>query len=198
VTDRIVYGKLERLDGSPWGNAPLVFELISGSYTLDALHPRDRRSTKTNTSGEFAKGLWCSGEGVVPAEIRCYLPSGETVSFILPAGTTPINISALLANGQPVPPERQPTIVELIDDRIAAHNSDPNAHPKTRQVLSIDTDGVTSFTLSEAPSLPHLSELFLNGIKATYGVHYNINAAQLNWTDPMQLESTDSLEVLFR
>jgi hypothetical protein len=195
VGKRIVFDKIERTDGSPWTSAEIRFLLTPGSYTLEAIYPSDKKTVKANTEGEFEVELWTNNEGVTLCQYYCYLPSGESFTFRLPSGDTPIRLSTIRLAG-PVPPEQQPTIVELIDDRIESHNDDPTAHPETREILTI-VPGNTVFTLSQIPANPHLSQLYLNGIKATFGIEYNINAAQLSWLSPLPLEPTDSLEVIY-
>jgi hypothetical protein len=194
---RIVTDHLEHADGKPWANA-VVWYRLTGSYTLTTTYPIDNLRAETDENGDYEIELWTNAEGLKPSKHIRRTPDGKEVAVVVPAGDTPISFSLLQAASEPVPPAQQPSLIELIDTQLDLHNADPNAHRQIRQVLSIDNNGVTSFTLDEAPSLPHLSELFLNGIKARYGDHYTINATQLNWIDPMQLEPTDYLEVLFR
>jgi hypothetical protein len=87
---------------------------------------------------------------------------------------------------------------------IALHRADPLAHPAlvggdggdTRELLAI-VDGQTVFTLESIPTLPQLSRLFLNGVKATYASHYTVNAAQLTWLG-IALSDDDELEIFYR
>jgi hypothetical protein len=87
---------------------------------------------------------------------------------------------------------------------IALHRADPLAHPAlvggdagdTRELLAI-ADGQTVFTLAAIPTLPQLSRLFLNGVKATYAIDYTINSAQLTWLG-VALANDDELEIFYR
>jgi hypothetical protein len=87
---------------------------------------------------------------------------------------------------------------------LALHRVDPLAHPAlvggdagdTRELLAI-ADGQTVFTLTSIPTLPHLSRLFLNGVKATYGSSYMVNSAQLVWLG-VELSDDDELEIFYR
>jgi hypothetical protein len=85
---------------------------------------------------------------------------------------------------------------------IAVHRLDPLAHPSLvgsdiRELLPITIAGQTAFTLSTIPTIPHLSRLFLNGVKALYAVDYSINEVQLNWLG-VTLSDDDELEIFYR
>lgn len=70
----------------------------------------------------------------------------------------------------------------------------PGSTSSYRDVLAA-TSGQTVFTLARTPALPHLSALYINGVKATYGVAYTINAAVLTWLSSLRLEPTDAIEI---
>jgi hypothetical protein len=87
---------------------------------------------------------------------------------------------------------------------IALHRADPLAHPAlvggdagdTRELLAI-VDGQTVFPLVAIPTSPHLSRLFLNGVKATYAIDYTLNSLQLTWLG-ITLSDNDELEIFYR
>lgn len=92
---------------------------------------------------------------------------------------------------------------------IARHNADPLAHPNLvtnggaisahRDILAATVIGQSVFTLSAVPALPHLSELYINGVKAFFGTEYTINAiaSALTWLG-ITLEPTDKLEIFYQ
>ncbi len=59
------------------------------------------------------------------------------------------------------------------------------------------TNGQTSFNLTSTPTQPHLSKVFLNGVKASYGTEYMINSSVLNWLAAVALNSSDTLEIFY-
>lgn len=65
------------------------------------------------------------------------------------------------------------------------------------QLLIVDANGQTDFTLNSAPSTPENAKLFLNGQKMIYNQDYNILGGSLFWTSNQVLEITDELELYF-
>lgn len=67
-----------------------------------------------------------------------------------------------------------------------------------RELLTITSNGQTSFTLAYTPQSPELSELYLNGVKVTYVTEYSINSNQLAWLLTSEaLRTTDELEIVY-
>jgi len=64
------------------------------------------------------------------------------------------------------------------------------------QLLTITSNGQTSFTLSETPTTPAMSELFLNGVKAVYSINYSITGTTLTWTG-VTLNTSETLEIYY-
>lgn len=60
--------------------------------------------------------------------------------------------------------------------------------------IAVTTVGQTSFTLSAIAVAPHLSQLYLNGEKATYPDQYIISSTQLTWLG-VELDPEDTLEL---
>ncbi len=58
-------------------------------------------------------------------------------------------------------------------------------------------DGQTVFTLPSVPSLPHLSAVYLNGVRSRYGVDYVIDGLVLTWQGVRLSSVTDFLEILY-
>ena len=68
--------------------------------------------------------------------------------------------------------------------------------PSDRQLLTATAAGQNEFALNFAPTQPEATELYINGIKATYGSEYLIEGDRLLWLDEMPLDSSDEIEVL--
>jgi len=106
-----------------------------------------------------------------------------------------------------VPPDATPPwLTDVVNSAIATHNANLAAHPglsagggsvQTRTVFT-PTNGQTVFTLAAVPALPHLSYLFLNGVKAMFGPDYTINGANVNWQNRVQLGASDEFEVFYQ
>lgn len=67
----------------------------------------------------------------------------------------------------------------------------------SRELLAIASNGQTIFNLAAIPSLPHLSQLYLNGAKQGLGTDYLINSSTLTWLSAIALETTDQLEIYY-
>lgn len=66
-----------------------------------------------------------------------------------------------------------------------------------RELLTIASNGQTTFSLSAVPALPHLTQLYLNGAKQALGTDYLINSSTLTWLSLVVLETADSLEIYY-
>jgi hypothetical protein len=75
--------------------------------------------------------------------------------------------------------------------------SEPSPVLEHREVLPISEEGAYIFTLSHTSRRPHLSSLFLNGVRTTYGDDYVINATTLTWIASLSLLPSDELEILY-
>ncbi|MBD2090210.1 hypothetical protein H6F67_10135 [Microcoleus sp. FACHB-1515] len=67
-----------------------------------------------------------------------------------------------------------------------------------RVVLEVEAVGQDFFDLEEMPIAPHLSELFVGGIKATYGSEYVIDGFRLQWRSPLLLEPGEEIELVYQ
>lgn len=101
---RIVRGTIYRGGDTPWTNARILFDLKKGSFTANRQYPQDRIIATTNGVGYFEVELWTNAQGFRPSEWRCKLPDNEEFNFILPIGSTPIDLSELRAATSWSPP----------------------------------------------------------------------------------------------
>jgi hypothetical protein len=68
---------------------------------------------------------------------------------------------------------------------------------QNRDVLTIASDGQTSFELSVIPLIPSKSTVFLNGLKQTYAVDFMIDNVIFTWLSIIPLSVSDVLEVYY-
>lgn len=69
--------------------------------------------------------------------------------------------------------------------------------PPARQVLSVTSNGQTSFTLSSAPATANLTQLYVNGVKQAYTTDFTVSSTTLTWNDPFTLKTTDFVEAIY-
>ncbi|MBD2090980.1 hypothetical protein H6F67_14080 [Microcoleus sp. FACHB-1515] len=65
------------------------------------------------------------------------------------------------------------------------------------QTLTVGAAGQTEFQLVFSPALPQETELYINGVKATYGLDYAIEGNRLTYLDSMVLEPSDKIEITY-
>lgn len=73
----------------------------------------------------------------------------------------------------------------------------PSGSASYRDVLTVASPGQTTFNLLHTPDFPGLSQLYINGVKATYGAEYTINTSILSWLSSLRLEPTDEIEITY-
>jgi len=122
-------------------------------------------------------------------------PSGDRQKMV--KGTAIIISTATVWQTVPsappaIPPEVNPAwLNDAISDAIAGATY-------SREVLTVLTNNQVQFGLTGVPSLPHLSQFFVNGEKMRFVIDYTINGSILNWNSRMQMEVTDELELFYR
>lgn len=164
------------------------FELLPGSYQVGETsvnYPAQFVRTTTDGAGKFAIALWCNEEGQIESVYSCSIQGdgySDRFEFTIPpaiADDSPeIDITELRARG--VEPFATPTPPK----------------PTYRQTF-LPNSGQVNFALSAMPAFPHLSRLWINGVNYNYGVDYLIDGFVLTWLDPIRLEPSDFLEILY-
>ncbi|MGA7934724.1 MAG: hypothetical protein WCA35_14360 [Kovacikia sp.] len=86
------------------------------------------------------------------------------------------------------------TIVLQVGLRGPPGTQGPPGSAAYRNVLTAST-GQTVFNLLNTSTMPHLSQLYINGVKATYGTEYVINLTVLTWLGDLRLEPEDEIEI---
>lgn len=66
-----------------------------------------------------------------------------------------------------------------------------------REPIPVIEVGQTFFMLAAEAIQPQLSELYVNGIKQTFGEDYAINGSILTWLSSLILEPSDDMEILY-
>lgn len=76
-------------------NSPVSFFLRNGSFDLLETHPPVRVDTETDDNGGLDVELWANGDGFVRSEWLALYPGKEAITFVLPAGASPITMAEL-------------------------------------------------------------------------------------------------------
>lgn len=93
-----------------------------------------------------------------------------------------------------VPPWHPDMLIQLWTGDIDAPIADLTSN---RQMFVVTGPEQAYFQLAASPSQPHLSQLYINGIKATYSTEYLIDGQGLTWIGPPSLEPGDEVEILY-
>jgi hypothetical protein len=134
---RVVTGRVFHNDGSPWVGGVITIELESFCYTSLAIYPAGSIKVTLDSNGEFAQPLIANGGATNASRMRWELPNREVFWVQIPAGNTPITLSALRGLTEvPLPPSVPPTYqspptvpLSSVEALIAAHNANTAAHP---------------------------------------------------------------------
>jgi hypothetical protein len=116
---RRVRGTIYRTDGiTPWSFCGVKFQRVKGSYTALIQYPPDAIEVTSNNLGEITVDLWCNQEGESPTWYTCYLPNNDYFKFIVPSGTTTLELSFLRESSITPSQPGYNTIKEYIDSEI--------------------------------------------------------------------------------
>jgi hypothetical protein len=138
---RVVTGRVFHNDGSPWVGGVITIELESFCYTSLAIYPAGSIKVTLDSNGEFAQPLIANGGATNASRMRWELPNREVFWVQIPAGNTPITLSALRGLTEvPLPPSVPPTyqspptvplsaVQGVVDAAVAAHNASTASHP---------------------------------------------------------------------
>lgn len=153
LNTRVVKGKIRHfVGGAPWVNAEVTFVLEKSSYTPTDQFVPEKFTAKTDSNGDFSVTLVCNNDWQIAVRYRCILPGGDSFTFNLQPGSTPVELSTLRT---PVPASAQPSLQAFIDnhaDDIAT--ADIPGHIRVGNGLSINpTTGVLSVTGGALSSL---------------------------------------------
>lgn len=117
---RTVRGTIFRPDDTPWPSAKISFQLTPGSFTATTQYPGATQFVDTNSEGKFSISLWTNEEGDKASRYLCRLPSNESFSFTLPAGTESIELSLLRTAGVTPSDPQYPTLVTYVQGLVAS------------------------------------------------------------------------------
>lgn len=113
MATRGVTATIRRPDGSPWVGGAVVFTLAPGTYTAADTYPLGSVTATAGADGAISATLWVNAEGATDTTYTCTLPSGESFTFDLPAGSGAASLSALRTGGSA--PINVTTAQSLID-----------------------------------------------------------------------------------
>jgi hypothetical protein len=135
--ERLVTGRIKRLNNTPWANCTVNFRLSFNSYTSDYQYPISRTSVKTDNFGYFQLVLWCSEEGEASTEYICTIAGVDEFKFVLPVGTIPLDLSNLRLGGIAPSNPNYPTLITYINEQIARELEDLDIEiGATKELLS--------------------------------------------------------------
>jgi hypothetical protein len=138
---RVVTMHQDHSDGTPWAGGIITVTLESFCYTSLAIYPAGSIKITLDANGEASQPLIANGGATNASRIRWELPNGDTFWVQIPAGNTPITLSALRGLAEvPLPPSVPPTyqspptvplsaVQGVVDAAVAAHNASTAAHP---------------------------------------------------------------------
>ena len=99
---RTVTFTIRHPDDTAWVSAVVKFRLLTGDYTATVQYPRYTLSAvATIADGSGSIELWQNEGGAEDTLYECILPSGETFTFTVPAGTADITLSTLRGGSFP-------------------------------------------------------------------------------------------------
>jgi hypothetical protein len=134
---RVVTMHQDHSDGTPWAGGVVTVTLESFCYTSLAIYPADSIKITLDANGEASQPLIANGGATNASRMRWELPNREVFWVQIPAGNTPITLSALRGLAEvPLPPSIPPTYqspptvpLSALEGLIAAHNASTVAHP---------------------------------------------------------------------
>lgn len=181
---RIVKGKIEKFTGIPWANLPIKFQLNHGSYQLtpEINYPENVDVVTTDATGNFEISLWCNEIGGINCVYKCWIGNDKPFLFTVPIGSEPIDIATLRNNRTQFTPSTPTQTIGASEIREAF----------------VPTPGQTTFALSNIPEYPHLTRVWLNGVKADFSNHFIIDGSILKWLSSIRLEPSDLFEVIYK
>lgn len=147
-----------------------------------------------NVSSEFARPTWWLALRLSIFTEVAELPGSPLVE-VLKSTRIPLNQSSLVE----IPVEQYQARLTIPPWHRQLHIKiwQREAASDDRQLLTASSAGQNEFTLSFAPAQPESTELYINGIKATYGRDYRIEGDRLLYLDSMPLDATDEIEISY-
>lgn len=117
MSTRKVTFTIKQPNGEPWPNPVMRFALEPGSYDTTTQYPRRTVRVQGDEQGVGEVTLWTNEVGEKASVYVAQLPSGEIVSFTLPAGSDPIDLSLLRQAGiTPYDPQYETLLTYIKND----------------------------------------------------------------------------------
>jgi hypothetical protein len=194
VATVLISGIVDRIDGTPWSGAMIIFDLLTGSYSAQALQPKGRLPVTCDNAGAFTVPLWCNEEGLIEDQYSCTMPDGRSFKFSIPKGISTATISFLrtLTNSStPIDASAATAIFAYLDSALLAAGD-------TRETLTVTVPGQTQFMLVQTPARPDLSKIYYLDCVFLPQDSYVINVRSLTWIRPIALEVGEVLDIYYQ
>lgn len=155
---RIVTGIVLRGDETPFADTEVVFRLVRGSYTAEAVYPPSVVTTQTDEDGAFSVDLWPNSDGITETEWMVVLPGQKTYRFVLPPSGVAISLMSLLISAG-VTDWTEAGLTDAMDafraEQDTAHQeiiTDLDALPGAMRLASVSSLGASLLTVRTPPN----------------------------------------------
>lgn len=122
------------------------FRLLSAGAegTGDYVVARSRTVVTTDESGNAAATLWVNGDSGIDSVYQVKFPDGERIDFIIPTGTTTIELADLIVNHQPLGADSQQSSVYAAAIQRANHTGFDDLTSDVTGILPVANGGTGS------------------------------------------------------
>lgn len=167
-------------DITPWKFGKIIFTRKQPHFTTNRQYPTDVEEVVTDINGNFSASLVCSNDNQNVISYQCYLPGdNEPFEFDFTCGLT-INLTELKLQNTNITQPVTDTLKNYIDAQFALFGV-----TETRYQIFNASKLINTYQLTNTPTLPSLSNVYINGVKQQYSVDYNINNASLIILNPL-------------
>jgi hypothetical protein len=189
-----VSGIIHKIDGNPWENAKIGFDLSRGSYTPDALQPKCPKIVHCDSLGQFETNLWINQEGLIADLYICTMPDGSDFRFSIPKNISEAKITFLrtLTNSPtPIDDSAETVILAYLETAIADLE-------ETRETLNVTVPGQTQFLLSRTIPRPDLSRIIYYDVVLLPQNYYSVDGRSLTWISPIRFDVGEVFDIFYR
>jgi hypothetical protein len=124
--------------GLPWGNARIDITYFGYSQTATEQRPSDRHKIRTAIDGKWNIDLWKNQAGDYQSYYEFKFPNDKALKIYLTNDLpSEIEFSQLLLNGTPPTAPEYPSLIALIDERLASSGVSFPTGGQLGQVLAI-------------------------------------------------------------
>ena len=154
-------------------------------------------------SSTTTKPTWWLGAGVhIEANISGLLPEGGLRTVESLQSELPVERISLIN----IPPHLEgafalkleiPYWFGVMTVRVWQRQLQPATPQQRYNTLTVEASGQAIFTLTDPATMPQLSGLYINGIRAKFAKDYGLDGVVLSWLNDLILDPSDDIEVYF-